>query len=484
MRFWTVLCLLLWTLPAFADPSPHHRHWHGPHHGHFGKPPLKAPAGLGVITDSPPPPGPIAGAQEGTFTELRDHDDAHHGHFEQHYFINKTYASGTDAPVILLLCGEYSCTLDELLNGLDEGGVDDYVKARQANLVILEHRYYGQSQPYNDISTEHLQYLTTDQALEDIVTFHDYIVAKEKLTGPWITIGGSYAGVLSAFARVSHPDIISGALSSSGPVHLKVDFPQYDRHAANVVAGPCGDQIRDDVAYFESGLADPKVMAAIRQSYGVGNKGSDLDLLDSIESIPAGAIQYSDKDGICAAIKADNLQDSLKGWLNYATANGETGPDMASDISDIHDFDDGGRQWTYQTCREYGYFQTANPDPKQSLMPRRATLAYEMEPCRKFFHMNGNPDVEKVVQNYTNPIFEDPTVTNILFTNAVDDPWEELGITPTNSHLHDGLTAFEYSFYAHHGDLKPTPDPQPPGYESVLKAKELFSSLLAEWVAW
>lgn len=38
----------------------------------------------------------------------------------------------------------------------------------KANLVALEHRFYGKSQPFTDLKTENLKYLSSEQALSDI----------------------------------------------------------------------------------------------------------------------------------------------------------------------------------------------------------------------------------------------------------------------------------------------------------------------------
>jgi hypothetical protein len=38
-------------------------------------------------------------------------------------------------------------------------------------MVSLEHRYYGTSHPFKDLETKNLEFLTTDQALEDIKYF-------------------------------------------------------------------------------------------------------------------------------------------------------------------------------------------------------------------------------------------------------------------------------------------------------------------------
>jgi len=41
----------------------------------------------------------------------------------------------------------------------------------EALLVSLEHRYYGESQPFESWATENMEYLSSKQALADIAHF-------------------------------------------------------------------------------------------------------------------------------------------------------------------------------------------------------------------------------------------------------------------------------------------------------------------------
>ena len=89
-------------------------------------------------------------------------------------------------------------------------------------------RYYGSSHPTVDTSVENLQYLSSRQALEDIVTFKKLIVTTYNLkNSSWVSFGGSYPGALSAWLRIKYPQTVVGAVASSGPVQAKVDFYQY-----------------------------------------------------------------------------------------------------------------------------------------------------------------------------------------------------------------------------------------------------------------
>jgi hypothetical protein len=91
-------------------------------------------------------------------------------------------------------------------------------------VLALEHRYYGKSLPFgaDSLSVKNLKYLSAEQALKDLA----YFLTKMSKSGqykitpknPWITIGGSYPGALSAWFRNKYPHLTIGALASSGVV--------------------------------------------------------------------------------------------------------------------------------------------------------------------------------------------------------------------------------------------------------------------------
>ena len=71
----------------------------------------------------------------------------------------------------------------------------------EALLISLEHRYYGDSQPFDDWSTPNLKYLTSQQALADIASFIDAQNDSFNRKADWIVIGGSYPGALAAWFK-------------------------------------------------------------------------------------------------------------------------------------------------------------------------------------------------------------------------------------------------------------------------------------------
>jgi pimeloyl-ACP methyl ester carboxylesterase len=152
----------------------------------------------------------------GTFKQNIDHFGALPGQtFAQRYWMDSEYAtSGADAPVIYHLCGEGDCTEDYFLHD----NAIAWAKTLGAHLVYLEHRYYGQSLPFADLSAEHLAYLTLNNEIEDLATFQKWISNTEGFHGKWISVGGSYSGTVSALYRQAHPELVVGALAASAPM--------------------------------------------------------------------------------------------------------------------------------------------------------------------------------------------------------------------------------------------------------------------------
>lgn len=97
-----------------------------------------------------------------------------------------------------------------------------------ALLYSLEHRYFGDSQPFDNWETKNLEFLTTIQALADIASFIDGQNEHLGYKADWIIIGGSYPGALAAWFKSKYPDHALGAWSSSGIIHAIKDFSNAD----------------------------------------------------------------------------------------------------------------------------------------------------------------------------------------------------------------------------------------------------------------
>lgn len=146
--------------------------------------------------------------------------------------------------------------------------------ARYNGLAILwEHRFYGQSLPFPvDADTglcpagySAYQYLTTEQALEDVVYFAEHFKPTgleshwQKLAPgetPWIFIGGSYPGARAAFIRIRNPDVIYASWASSGPVQATVNMATYSEQVYKDLTANCSADIAAASAYLDNVLTN------------------------------------------------------------------------------------------------------------------------------------------------------------------------------------------------------------------------------------
>ena len=132
--------------------------------------------------------------------------------YRQRYWVNDVYCQDkTTCPIFVYICGEYTCSVPAFRFYPFMIGA-----AHGAQLFVVEHRYYGESQPFADWSTENLVHLSSEQALADLAVFLNAQGAgADKKT---MVIGGSYPGALSAWFRVRYPQIALASWSSSGVV--------------------------------------------------------------------------------------------------------------------------------------------------------------------------------------------------------------------------------------------------------------------------
>lgn len=108
------------------------------------------------------------------------------------------------------------------------------------------------------MSFENLRFLNSEQGLSDLAYFITFI-KNGQLYGvnsntPWITVGGSYAGAMSAWFRAKYPHLTVGAIGSSGVVLAVEDFKDFDEqiYQSALKSGPeCVAALQDVNKYVE-----------------------------------------------------------------------------------------------------------------------------------------------------------------------------------------------------------------------------------------
>lgn len=399
--------------------------------------------------------------------------------FKQRYFLNSDYASGPDAPVFFVICGEWTCSANDFT-----GAVEGYAQKYKGYLVALEHRYYGKSQPFADLSAPNLIYLSADNALADLAAFQRYAIPQHGLTGKWVTIGGSYAGSLSADYRLKHPDLTQGSLASSGPVHARANFEEFDLTVSQVVGSQCADAMRGAVKEVEATLNDPDALAAMKHLFQADEVKDSIDFLYVLADMGAFAVQGGLPDQFCNTLlqATDPVQGYATAGLRLFGLYGVTplaDSFQSAESTNPDDYlDSGMRSWMWQSCTEFGYYQVAYHDPTISVRSSLIDEAYHNSVCNRLFGLTQPVDTSIVNKSLYSPLLDPARASRILFTNGSTDPWAALSITHANGNDTNPNTAIDLIQGGSHisdlGDLAAS--------GPVADAQAAYETLLESWL--
>ncbi|KAK3907643.1 Putative serine protease K12H4.7 [Frankliniella fusca] len=405
----------------------------------------------------PPPPvrhnGLLHVVKTGFFDQLLDHFDiSNPATWQQRYFANDALYE-KDGPVFLFIEGESEASSA----WLQPGGSYMYQLAKmfKARMYVLEHRFFGQSQPTKDISTANLKYLSPDQALADLAYFIEHLIEwGEMQRGQKLAVfGGSYPGNLAAWARLKYPHLVHAAVASSAPVRAEVDFKEYfevvTQSIRTISGNECADNVKKGFDRIEKLLLTTDGLTTVQKTFlmcdppNTANK-LDMDILYEIIANPfAGAAQYNRDNSYsqyslkeqCKFMLGDLTDDeAVQALGNVFTASQYpfgcldlTYKTNTANLKSI-EYDDGTRQWVYMTCAIFGYFQTADGN---TVFPKGYfDVPYFEQQCKDAFGENYNDTMVQKGVLRTNTVFGDwnPDVENVMFVNGMIDPWHSLSV--------------------------------------------------------
>jgi hypothetical protein len=462
---------------------------------------------------------------EGTYTQQLDHPvtpGPSVGTFQQRFWYSTEFAKDASSPVLLYMCGEWTCSGDE---GRDS--VADTAKLLGAAVVVLEHRYYGESVPFSELTLANMKFLTIHNALEDTATFQRYAMANLPLKGKWISVGGSYAGMLAAYYRERHPELVVGAWGSSAPINVQLSFWGYDAIASRALGPICSMHVRQVLAALGEAY-DKDTLAPIVEAMGYGNYRfpSKVDLLSWVTSWAKDGAQYGKHAKLCAAL-AQHEANPLDGWIGFlnppfAEDLTETAMPIADGGTSDADVEDSfvasdattdggsptpmpmrqppwpailpghipfmpqapaqtitnfkGSEWFYQVCTEVGFLQVFNPDRTESVTSELESEEYWTQRC--LTDVGQTPNVSLTRDRYYAPIARGDA-SNILLVNGSLDPWSALSFVSQAS-APPGVTAFVVRNASHCTDLFNLTRESKLG---VFEARKLFVNLARTWLA-
>ncbi|KAK0405291.1 hypothetical protein QR680_017906 [Steinernema hermaphroditum] len=456
-----------------------------------------------------------------TFTQPIDHNNAALGTWEQHFQVMKEYLNKkADSNLVFLMIGGEGPASTSWISNPHLQYIQ-WAKEYGALCFQVEHRFFGKSRPYNNMTTESLKYLTTQQALADLANFIKSVNNDTSygLKEPrWITFGGSYPGSLAAWFRSKYPELTVGSVASSAPLNLKLDFYEYTMVMQNTiqnVSQECYDVVNKTfIALQKSTLttsgrntlndffkkpplsmsplfADANV-TMLQLTNFLGNiydvfQGVIQYTYDGRNNVTVGGLNVSAMCDIMTSNKPKNDNNYIQGVVNVLKWNSDLGVNLGGGepqtiVNDyeasikptksVH-YDDpngdaDGRGWMWLCCNELGFMQTTSQGYNifQDIVP----LGFYFQQCVDLFGKDINAtyvrDNNRKAQKYYGGV-DSFNATNLVLPNGSLDPWHALGFYKADKK--NNLQPYLIGGTAHCSDMYPVYDGEPSALKDARK---------------
>ncbi|XP_023166085.2 putative serine protease K12H4.7 [Drosophila hydei] len=421
---------------------------------------------------------------------LDNFDDTNQNVWNQRVLINEdNFVDGS--PIFIYLGGEWEIEPSAITSGLWV----DIAKEHNGSLIYTEHRFFGESIPIKPLSTKNLKYQSVEQALADVVNVIKVLKKEDKYKDSKVVVSGcSYSASMAVWLKLLYPNVIVGSWASSAPLEAKVDFSDFMEvvgRAYRELAGDyCYDLIDNATSYYEglfqSGQgAEAKKLLNLCDSFDETDERDQWQIFSSIANIFAGLAQYQKPENYdlaqyCSVLRSfdDDDASALSQFIQWRLGRPECVNTRYQGSVDYYkwsknNYDGSGLGWFYQTCRQFGWFQSsANSNhPFGSTFP--ATLYTDT--CHDVFGSRyTSARIEKYVQA-TNSAYggKDPNVENVYMTHGGLDGWSKVG-----AGLAQGATIIPQASHCSDADSISSRD------SSALRAaKERLVELVREWLA-
>ncbi|XP_058831051.1 thymus-specific serine protease-like [Topomyia yanbarensis] len=398
-------------------------------------------------------------------------------------------------PLFIYVGGEWTISA----GSISRGHFYDMAKELGAYLFYTEHRYYGLSRPTASTRTDLLKFLNIDQALADLA----YFVEEMKNTIPGasnakiIMAGGSYSATMVAWFRQKYPHLINGAWASSAPLLAKLDFVEYKEVVSESIRLVGGDDCanRIDRAYDQiEDLLNQGDFDKVREEFllcdtiDFTNKLDTGSFLSSISNYLAGVVQYhqtGDIEGVCEIINDESISNDMTALAKWFTQGVSSCMDITYASSIRYyvntDWNHGAnrgamRPWTYQTCAEYGWYQTSGSE--NQIFGSGFPVDLYIQICADLYDNMFTETLLEANVARTNVIYGhmQPAVTNVFFTHGQLDPWRPMGL---QEDLNEHSPAVVIPLASHCADLSSISADDSP---EMRAAKERVFELIQLWL--
>lgn len=403
------------------------------------------------------------------FDQLIDHDKPDLGTFKQRYWFTWEYYE-KGGPIILSTPGESNA--DGFSGYLTNRTIPGLIaQPNKGATIVLEHRFFGLSNPHPDLSSASLAVHTVHQAVEDLAYFAKNVhlpfpeevedganVGPEK--NPWILVGGSYSGALTSWAKLSHPEVWWAGYASSAVVQAINYYWGYFEPIRQYMPRNCSADVEKVISHmdFTFTFGSKKQKNALKAKFGMPNVTHYDDVAgtlrnqlwnwQSLNPASGGAIFYDFCDalevvnGTSSGPEGRGLEHALDAWGKYETnyvnslcqntpqdeCLGSYDPTLAY----WHDtkVDQNYRSWMWMCCNEFGFWQDGAPLGWPSIVTRLITPQYDQRQCTYWFpEAFPEPPRPKVVS--TNRLYQgwNTNQERLFFVNANKDPWREASMS-------------------------------------------------------
>uniref|UniRef100_A0A915CHK3 Uncharacterized protein n=1 Tax=Parascaris univalens TaxID=6257 RepID=A0A915CHK3_PARUN len=406
----------------------------------------------------------------------------------------------------------------------------DLAEKFKAAVFFAEHRYYGASMPFGNLSNanaSYLGYLSSTQALADfakLITLIKTDVLKCPPDTPVIAFGGSYGGMLAAWLRMKYPHIVSGAWSSSSPL---LYF-----EGGNISPGAFEKVVKE--VFISAGCNENAIINGLEAVKNLSNTAegrqflNDLFRIDSmstltdstdskflvewiqasmdymamvnypyptnfLQPLPGWPVKYScenfaqseitdARQAVTALYQISNVYYNFTGTVATNCVNSNVCGDVA--IASLG----AEAAWSWQTCTELLLMMCSEGPPNDFFENQceayNGPVEIQLAFCAAEFTRAGWNreflDVNAIATEYG---FDYSAASNIVFTNGNLDPWSSGGVYANTSGIQEitknGIYTFLIDGSAHHLDLRQPNTCDPP---SVKNARFQITNIIDCWV--
>eukprot|EP00419_Tripos_fusus_P001033 CAMPEP_0172681306 /NCGR_PEP_ID=MMETSP1074-20121228/17351_1 /TAXON_ID=2916 /ORGANISM="Ceratium fusus, Strain PA161109" /LENGTH=527 /DNA_ID=CAMNT_0013499779 /DNA_START=140 /DNA_END=1723 /DNA_ORIENTATION=+ len=404
-----------------------------------------------------------------------------------------------------------------------------WAKEFGADVVFLEHRYYGSSLPfgsdtYNGTSGN-LKFLRVEQALADYALFmRDYnqVCTQTGKKSKVISFGGSYGGILAAFLRMRYPTLFHMAIAASAPIPEAV--------AMQVAPSSFYKAITDNARDADKGCPGAVQQAFTKlQKLFQGGKQDDLDFVQKkfnlckplkseewshfmqyarnawtemamcdypypssfLAPLPAWPVKAACKAVMSASEDEDYVDGLAKAVaMPYASPGSASCLDMYELFISCADQTGCGKgndatAWDYQMCADMNIIVSSNNHT--DMFPARKWALDDLASyCSKTYKVLPRPQdmqsrfgVLDYLPASSSAVDGDvigAAYSNIVFSNGLLDPWHPGGYLED---LSETVKAILIPLGAHHLDLRAANKDDP---ECVIKARLQEKALMQKWL--